>query len=223
MVSAENSTHVSIVSSCMVKQITDFVNNRPPGCQLNSIHIVNIQDETTLAITRSLDDYVTEERTKLQSMMRRIGNCNISENVQEIPMDVEECDTTQPEYQNIPYGSESNHVPSKQSPATAADDQHCVICLEMVDEDYKTLPKCQHQFCKPCIERQFKFKPVCPTCGEVYGIVYGTQPQGTMTVQTIDQSIPGFPKCRTHVITYDFKEGIQGVSVYQMFSVNYRD
>lgn len=105
-------------------------------------------------------------------------------------------------------------IPKQRTTDNAADDgdHQCVICLESLDKEHKTLQKCKHKFCAPCIDRQFEHKPVCPTCGEMYGVVTGNQPKGTMKVETDNTSLPGYPKCNTLVITYEFPDGIQGVS-----------
>ncbi|XP_062574511.1 uncharacterized protein LOC134236363 [Saccostrea cucullata] len=210
VVANENSTE--IVSSDLVKQVTDFVNTKPSDCQLNCIHIVSSNDETTLVVTRALDVYVGEERDKAQKMMKQhethgAGNCD-----EEVAMDVEEDGVPDVGEDGEPSQTADVYTAKQTTSATGPDKEHpqCVICLDSVAEDHETLEKCKHKFCKPCIGRQFKHKPVCPTCGEVYGIVCGNQPEGTMTVTTTNQSIPGFPKCKTHVIVYDFKEGVQG-------------
>jgi hypothetical protein len=39
----------------------------------------------------------------------------------------------------------------------------CSICCEKKDNPIK-LPKCNHEFCKDCIEQWFRVKPVCPIC-----------------------------------------------------------
>lgn len=41
----------------------------------------------------------------------------------------------------------------------------CTICREILSTDYCTLKKCNHQFCKECIEKYFKeYKNECPNC-----------------------------------------------------------
>jgi hypothetical protein len=39
--------------------------------------------------------------------------------------------------------------------------------------------------------KQFKVKPVCPTCGSIQGVIIGDQPPGTMKVRTSYLSLPG--------------------------------
>ena len=89
----------------------------------------------------------------------------------------------------------------------------CVICIDIAN-DPKTLDKCRHVFCRCCIDKCFQvFKPVCPICNTIYGVVIGNQPVGQMLVKRKrDKSLPGHPDCGTIEITYLFKDGIQGVS-----------
>ncbi|XP_013403375.1 uncharacterized protein LOC106168751 [Lingula anatina] len=86
----------------------------------------------------------------------------------------------------------------------------CVICMDpMVNP--KRLEKCGHVFCTSCIDKSFRLsKPVCPTCGTVYGVIKGNQPPGEMRDRTLRSSLPGHPDCCTIEITYSFRGGIQG-------------
>ncbi|XP_041360734.1 uncharacterized protein DDB_G0290685-like [Gigantopelta aegis] len=85
----------------------------------------------------------------------------------------------------------------------------CVICMEEI-KNPKKLDKCGHVFCRSCITDCFeKFKPVCPTCNMVYGVVLGTQPEGTMTVTHNSASLPGYPACGMIIIDYVFHDGMQ--------------
>lgn len=91
-----------------------------------------------------------------------------------------------------------------------SEDDKCPICLDVM-EDPKKLDKCRHVFCRECIEDSFRHhKPVCPTCGTVYGIILGNQPPGTMSVSRIGQQLPGYKNCGAIVIDYSFLPGTQG-------------
>nr|XP_002742351.1 PREDICTED: uncharacterized protein LOC100368311 [Saccoglossus kowalevskii] len=85
----------------------------------------------------------------------------------------------------------------------------CPICMERVS-DPKMLQDCQHTFCRACIDRALKDKPVCPVCGLIYGTLTGSQPDGTMNT-TVDKlhSLPGYTGYGTIVIVYEFPDGIQ--------------
>lgn len=93
-------------------------------------------------------------------------------------------------------------------------EETCSICLEeMVQSQMKTLEKCKHSFCIECLKRAFEIKPVCPTCGVIYGALEGTQPKGGKMKVTYDKlSLPGYENYGTIVIHYVIPSGIQGVS-----------
>ncbi|CAC5387276.1 DTX [Mytilus coruscus] len=89
--------------------------------------------------------------------------------------------------------------------------EECPICYERM-KNPKTLDKCGHSFCQKCVERHFaNGKPVCPTCGTLYGIVRGDQPLASMSYK-IDRllKIPGYEDCDgAIVIQYDVPAGVQ--------------
>lgn len=73
----------------------------------------------------------------------------------------------------------------------------------------KTL-RCKHSFCRDCLKQAFAYKPVCPTCGELYGTLTGTQPEGgKMDVARNSSSLPGYEKYGTIVIHYYIPSGTQ--------------
>ncbi|TSN86055.1 putative E3 ubiquitin-protein ligase DTX3 [Bagarius yarrelli] len=92
------------------------------------------------------------------------------------------------------------------------DEETCSICLEqMVKSRKKTLEKCKHSFCSECLKRAFKMKPVCPTCGVIYGALKGDQPEeGKMKVSYEKVPLPGYEKYGTIVIHYNIPSGLQG-------------
>ncbi|XP_048249671.1 uncharacterized protein LOC124131666 isoform X2 [Haliotis rufescens] len=76
--------------------------------------------------------------------------------------------------------------------------------------DPKWLKKCGHVFCRECIDDSFKkFKPVCPSCNMVYGVLTGNQPEGSMDVAFSGEHLPGYETCGTISITYHLPSGIQ--------------
>ncbi|XP_046351044.2 uncharacterized protein LOC124131659 [Haliotis rufescens] len=86
----------------------------------------------------------------------------------------------------------------------------CPICLDEIS-DPKMLDKCGHVFCRICIENSFaSYKPVCPSCNMVYGVLTGNQPEGTMDVAFSGEHLPGYETCGTITITYRFPNGRQG-------------
>jgi hypothetical protein len=91
----------------------------------------------------------------------------------------------------------------------------CAICLDDV-RDPKKLAKCNHKFCRACIERHFRSsKPSCPTCGALYGKVTGDQPRSGRMTHATDRSrcLPGYEReDGMIVITYTFPDGMQEVT-----------
>jgi deltex-like protein len=91
-------------------------------------------------------------------------------------------------------------------------DEKCTICLEEFQtiNSIKILDKCGHSFCTECIDEYFrKVKKSCPVCNTIYGLTIGTQPDGTMRWETINQIVPGF-NTNAIQITYQIPGGIQG-------------
>ncbi|KAK9974518.1 hypothetical protein ABG768_022607 [Culter alburnus] len=100
----------------------------------------------------------------------------------------------------------------KEKSIDQAKDETCPICLDTIKTpDCKVLSKCNHKFCKDCLDMAFKLKPACPICGEIYGNLTGTQPKGaTMTISRDRSSLPGYEKYGTIVISYYIPSGHQG-------------
>jgi deltex-like protein len=92
--------------------------------------------------------------------------------------------------------------------------EKCTICLEELQSisSIKVLNKCGHSFCTECIDEYFaKVKKSCPVCNTIYGLSMGTQPDGTMRWETINQIVPGF-NTNAIQITYRIPGGIQGTN-----------
>lgn len=95
--------------------------------------------------------------------------------------------------------------------AEAETDEDCVICMCPMTRPKKLA--CGHSFCADCIDESFqKCQPKCPSCGRLFGVMKGNQPLGTMTVQTIPHSLPGFERFCTLHIMYNIPSGTQNVS-----------
>ncbi|XP_026787218.3 E3 ubiquitin-protein ligase DTX3L [Pangasianodon hypophthalmus] len=95
---------------------------------------------------------------------------------------------------------------------TSGKEETCSICLEqMVKSQMKTLEKCKHSFCENCLKMAFQIKPVCPTCGVIYGALKGTQPKGgKMNVMYNKVPLPGYENYGTIIIHYIIPDGLQG-------------
>lgn len=92
------------------------------------------------------------------------------------------------------------------------DDESCPICMEPIDPTKKKTLRCKHSFCKQCLKKAFEYKPVCPTCGEIYSALTGTQPDGgRMAVSHSSSSLPGYERYGTIIIHYSIPSGIQKV------------
>ncbi|KAM8756079.1 uncharacterized protein AB9X84_009384 [Acanthopagrus schlegelii] len=99
---------------------------------------------------------------------------------------------------------------SRRQGATAGDnkDEQCAICRDTFNN--KKQLKCKHEFCEECLENLKKHMgPVCPVCKDVFGVLKGTQPDGTMSVHKKSFPLPGFTDCGTIVIDYDIPSGKQ--------------
>ncbi|NXU77578.1 DTX3L ligase, partial [Oreotrochilus melanogaster] len=86
--------------------------------------------------------------------------------------------------------------------------EKCPICMERI-KNKETLKKCNHEFCKTCITRALAYRPNCPICNTIQGLMEGDQPEGTMSAVTSSSSLPGYPNCGTILITYVMEGGIQ--------------
>ncbi|XP_074729779.1 E3 ubiquitin-protein ligase DTX3L [Strix uralensis] len=84
----------------------------------------------------------------------------------------------------------------------------CPICMERINNK-EILKRCSHAFCKSCIDQAMTYKPSCPVCGMIYGLMKGDQPEGTMSSITLPSCLPGYPTCGTIMITYNMHSGIQ--------------
>jgi hypothetical protein len=99
----------------------------------------------------------------------------------------------------------------------SSDENDCPICvMGLRERNAVMLAKCRHVFCKDCIMRWFETRPTCPVCTMAYGVVTGTQPNGTMSVRIIPAGSPefgsgleGFPDVDVIQIHYNFPSGIQ--------------
>lgn len=95
------------------------------------------------------------------------------------------------------------------------EDELCPICMDPIVSVRKETLRCKHSFCKDCLKTAFEYKPICPTCGELYGTLKGTQPDGgRMKVNTISSSLPGYEKYGTIIIEYYIPSGIQTVRLH---------
>lgn len=121
--------------------------------------------------------------------------------------------TPSPSKSTVSKGPSSSSAPSPAPTRTKdPEDETCPICMEPITEK-KTL-RCKHSFCRDCVKRAFAYKPVCPTCGQLYGTLTGTQPDGgKMTVSKNSSSLPGHKEYGTIMVSYYIPSGIQKVMI----------
>ena len=131
-------------------------------------------------------------------------------------------------YQQPPGNQQTNkHISASPSSSqmSASLGEDCVICLDTIVNPMRL--SCNHVFCKGCIEEHLKHQRKCPTCGKLFGIQKGNQPDGKMESKEIKTSLPGYPGCGAIVITYTIHNGIQQVNkiiyyVFQNYQFNIR-
>lgn len=107
----------------------------------------------------------------------------------------------------------SRKVSSPSSKHSKQDEvESCPICMDPIRAGEITTLKCNHSFCRSCLRKAFDYKPVCPICGEVYGVLRGLQPEGgEMKSSTTSSSLPGYEEYGTITIHYHIPSGIQKV------------
>ncbi|KAL3864075.1 hypothetical protein ACJMK2_005781, partial [Sinanodonta woodiana] len=120
-------------------------------------------------------------------------------------------DETQCPFCKKNFNLEEKKAVEKQGETVIPSDEvdNCPICMETLTSP-KILP-CGHKFHAECIDQSLKYKKTCPICGQVVGQLTGYQPPGKMNNQIReDITPPGFEKCGTIEISYDFPDGVQG-------------
>ncbi|NWU62752.1 DTX3L ligase, partial [Pterocles burchelli] len=108
-------------------------------------------------------------------------------------------------------GRQKNNLYSEGQPQAKTEEEDkdvCPICMETISNK-EILRKCNHAFCKSCIDQAMTYRQTCPVCNTVYGVMKGDQPEGTMSTRVMAFSLPGYPGCDTIEITYDMHSGIQ--------------
>ncbi|NXU30465.1 DTX3L ligase, partial [Thalassarche chlororhynchos] len=108
-------------------------------------------------------------------------------------------------------GRQKNDLSSEGQAKAKAEEEGkdvCPICMERINNK-EILRKCNHAFCKSCIDQAMTYKQTCPVCNTVYGFMKGDQPEGKMSTRIIPLSLSGYPSCGTIEITYDMRSGIQ--------------
>ncbi|XP_030579522.1 E3 ubiquitin-protein ligase DTX3L [Archocentrus centrarchus] len=124
---------------------------------------------------------------------------------------VSQLSSTKSPVNKVPADARSSRI-SGSSPkhSKEPEEESCPICMETIVTKQKKTLRCKHSFCEECLKKAFEYKPVCPTCGELYGTLKGIQPDGgTMNITKNSSSLPGYEKYGTIVIHYNIPSGIQ--------------
>uniref|UniRef100_A0A8C6SET5 E3 ubiquitin-protein ligase n=1 Tax=Neogobius melanostomus TaxID=47308 RepID=A0A8C6SET5_9GOBI len=100
-----------------------------------------------------------------------------------------------------PRGADARKVEKKE--------ETCPVCMDVFTKKIE-LKGCKHELCEDCLERAVKsMGAMCPVCKEVFGVMEGDQPDGTMTWHKNYTSLPGFGFSGTIEIHYNIPGGIQ--------------
>ena len=185
--------------------VVSFISDpKVTNSQLSEVHVINDRDGITQNIKTVFLNYVeaTTERLDPDSLDAKSDDHRSRE----------------PVYKDRDTGhgpGDKDDVKEDEKvkgPETDLSTEKCPICMNTFDNP-KQLSNCGHVFCTDCIEAQFKVTSKCPNCFMVYGVIMGDQPEGEMNSYSDYRTrLPGYENCSTIVITYDFPDGVQGVS-----------
>lgn len=120
-----------------------------------------------------------------------------------------------PNGQREPSKAEAALVVEEGARAGDNEDEKCPICLDPFTD--KRQLRCKHEFCNTCLKDAVKAQgKTCPVCKDVFGVIEGDQPDGTMDISTRKISLPGFECPGIIVITYTIPSGVQTVCVLSL-------
>ncbi|XP_055770581.1 E3 ubiquitin-protein ligase DTX3L-like [Salvelinus fontinalis] len=106
------------------------------------------------------------------------------------------------------YRSSAGAAGDRGGATGGAEKEKCTICMDEFTDKEKL--SCNHEFCKECLKRSVEnLGAICPLCKDVFGMVEGQQPDGTMTWRLDKANLAGFHDCGMIVISYDIPHGQQ--------------
>lgn len=181
-------------------KFADYFRKRHPGVDF----VLNQGSITFIGLPNHIAK--AKQRVLKMGMSRSAGEKSNEDH--ETPMDVDSNDS-------------ETFLPTPQRSATSGasgmnkEEDSCAICMEPINNKL-VLPKCKHEFCAPCIKKAMTYKSVCPVCQAVLGVQKGNQPEGTMSVNYVRDSLPGYENYGSIVIKYVMRGGIQTVSVSEI-------
>ncbi|NWU99030.1 DTX3L ligase, partial [Upupa epops] len=177
------------------------------GKQWKDLHVKHKKKEDKL-ILNGLPDHLCAAEKHILNFLST-GDLTQTENRIPLSSDLSYHEATRASEKKY-NGKQMNNISSEgQDKAKAEEDNKdvCPICMEKIEN--KVLTKCNHEFCKTCLDQALAYKQACPVCNTICGLMKGDQPNGTMSVTTVSSPLPGYPRCGTIVITYDMYSGIQ--------------
>ncbi|XP_041361924.1 dentin sialophosphoprotein-like [Gigantopelta aegis] len=219
--STNDTEQISDSSEESTKQISDSLEESIKQISDSPEKSTKYTSDSSEESTKQISDS-SEESTKQISDSPEKSTKQISDSSEEStkPTSGSNSPTDQSKQQTSDSPGESNERLTSDSMGMATD-QHstvckttgpdtCAICMDDITNP-KRLSKCGHTFCTDCIDNCFNnFKPVCPTCNMVYGILTGDMPPGTMSDKVIPNiSCPGYEGHGVIVIDYYFDDGTQ--------------
>ncbi|NXY72099.1 DTX3L ligase, partial [Glareola pratincola] len=178
------------------------------GKQLEDLHVKLKKKEDKLILS-GLPKHLYAAEKHIVNLLN-IENSTQNKNRTPLSSDLSYQEATGPSEKKYNDGQKNNISSEGQSEAKTEEEDKdvCPICMETI-KNKEILRKCNHMFCKSCIDQAMTYKQACPVCNTVYGLMEGNQPEGTMSVRTMYSSLSGYPSCGTIEITYSMRGGIQ--------------
>lgn len=120
-----------------------------------------------------------------------------------------------PNGQREPSKAEAALVVEEGARADDNEEEKCPICLDSFTD--KRRLRCKHEFCNTCLNDAVKAQGMtCPVCKDVFGVIEGDQPDGTMDISKRKLPLPGCECSGIIVITYSIPSGVQTVCVLSL-------
>ncbi|KAM6396773.1 E3 ubiquitin-protein ligase DTX3L-like [Pluvialis apricaria] len=178
------------------------------GKQLEDLH-VKLKKKEDKFILSGLPNHLYAAEKHIMNLLNT-GDSTLTKNRTPLSSDLSYQEATAASEKKYNGRQENNLSSEVQSKAKTEEEDKdmCPICMERI-KNKEILTKCNHAFCKSCIDHAMTYKQACPVCNTVYGLMEGDQPEGTMSTRTTSSSLPGYPSCGTIEITYSMRGGIQ--------------
>ncbi|KFQ77605.1 E3 ubiquitin-protein ligase DTX3L, partial [Phoenicopterus ruber ruber] len=195
------------ISSKLSENQKKTLNILPNAKQLEDLHVKLKKKEDKFFLS-GLPSHLSAAEKHIMNILN-IEDSTRTKNRTPLSSDLSSQEATGASEKKYNGKQKNNHSSEGQSKAKTEDDKDlCPICMERINNK-EILRKCNHAFCKSCIDQAMVYKQTCPVCNTVCGLVTGDQPDGTMSTKTMSVSLPGYPSCGTIEITYHMRSGIQ--------------